>query len=164
LPHAPLEPHLLRAYLEHLEAEGHRLHAWLLGEMAATCGLDVRLSLPERALRDMSRLADLYWLTHLYLLDTRYLRAAPKNPNVAPWTEELLVATPWVVEQGHVELAAELAFCLQCAGEAGGGAHEALLALLAGRQHPEGHLEDAHGTAGALLAFAGAEERHPFPR
>lgn len=164
LPHAPLEPHPLRVYLEHLDGEGHGLYAWLLGEMAATCGLDVRLSIPARAMRDVSRVADLYWLTHLYLLDTRYLRAAPCHPDVAAWTEELLVATPWVVEQANVDLAAELAFCLQCVDEAAGGAHEALLALLAEHQRPDGRMEDAHATAGALLAFAGAEERPPFPR
>jgi D-amino peptidase len=161
LPHARLEPYLLQAYLEHLDGEGHGLHAWLLGEMAATCGLDARLSIPARAMRDVSRVADLYWLTHLYLLDTRYLRAAPRHPDAPAWTEELLVATPWVVEQGHVDLGAELAFCLQCVGEAGGGAHEALLALLEAHQQPDGCMEDAHATAGALLAFAGAEERHP---
>lgn len=164
LPHAPLEPHVLRAYLEHLDGEGDGLYAWLLGEMAATCGLDVRLSIPERAFRDASRLVDLYWLTHLYLLDTRYLRHPPSNPGATGWTEELLVATPWVVEQGNVDLAAELAFCLQCDGEAGGGAHESLLALIAEHQQPEGDLGgDDHATAGALLALAGAEERLSYP-
>jgi len=162
LPHARLEPYLLHAYLEHLDNEGHGLHAWLLGEMAATCGLDARLPIPARAMRDVSRVADLYWLTHLYLLDTRYLRAAPRHPDAPAWTEELLVATPWVVEQGDVDLGAELAFCLQCVGEAGGGAHEALLVLLEEHQQPDGCMEDAHATAGALLAFSGAEERHPF--
>jgi D-amino peptidase len=164
LPHAPLEPQALRAYLEHLDGEDYSLHAWLLGEMAASCGLDVRLSIPERAFRDSSHLADLYWLTHLYLLDTRYLRQAPRDPGVTGWTEELLVATPWVVEQGNVDLAAELAFCLQCGGEAGGGAHAVLLEMLAEHQQPEGDLGgDGHATAGALLALAGAEERLSSP-
>ncbi|WP_306818888.1 M55 family metallopeptidase [Archangium lipolyticum] len=164
LPHAPLEPEALRAYLEYLNGQDEGLHAWLLGEMAATCGMDVRLSIPERALRSTWRLADLYWLTHLYLLDTRYLRLPLKDPGAAAWTEELLVATPWVVEQGHVDLAAEVAFCLQCAGESGGGAHALLLSLLREHQRPDGAMEDAHATAGALLAFAGAEERHPSSR
>jgi D-amino peptidase len=171
LPHAPLEPPVLRAYLEHLDEEGHGIYAWLLGEMAATCGLDVRLSIPERALRDVSRLVDLYWLTHLYLLDTRYLRTPLTDSRAVAWTEELLVATPWVVAEGQVDLAAELAFCLQCAGEAAGGAHEALLALLSRHQQSDGRMCEgsseeesaddgtAHATAGALLAFAGAEER-----
>jgi D-amino peptidase len=170
LPHAELEPQALRSYLEHLDEEGHGLYAWLLGEMVASCGLDVRLSIPERALRDVSHLVDLYWLTHLYLLGSRYLRTPLEDARAAAWTEELLVATPWLVEQGHVDLAAEVAFCLQCVGESGSGAHEALLTLLAAHQRPEGHLCDdttgpspdesaAHATAGALLAFAGAEER-----
>ena len=34
--------------------------------------------------------------------------------------------------------------------------------LLEEHQQPDGCMEDAHSTAGALLAFAGAEERHPF--
>jgi D-amino peptidase len=164
LPQASLEPRALRAWLEHLDGEGHGLYAWLLGEMAATCGLEVRLPIPERALRDVSRLVDLYWLTHLYLLDSRYLRTPLADSRAAAWTEELLVATPWLVEQGHVDLAAEVAFCLQRAGEAGSGAHEALLALLAEHQRAEGDLGDAHATAGALLAFAGAEERQPLAR
>jgi D-amino peptidase len=175
LSHAPLAPSALRAYLESLDDEGHGLHAWLLGEIAASRGLDVRLPVPERAFRDMSRLVDLYWLTHLYLLDTRYLRAPLRDSHAAAWTEELLVATPWLLAQGHVDLAAEVAFCLQCAGEAGGGAHEALLRLLITHQQSDGRLSDgttglasdegaAHATAGALIAFAGAEERSPFPR
>ena len=175
LSHAPLAPSALRAYLESLDDEGHGLHAWLLGEMAASRGLDVRMLVPERAFRDLSRLVDLYWLTHLYLLDTHYLRAPLRDARAAAWTEELLVATPWLVEQGHVDLAAEVAFCLQCAGEAGGGAHEALLTLLVTHQQSEGRLSDgtlgpdsdagaAHATAGALIALLGAEERSPFPR
>jgi D-amino peptidase len=164
LPHGALEPEVLRAYLEYLNGQEEGLHAWLLGEMAATCGLDVRLSIPERPFRATWRLADLYWLTHLYLLDTRYLRVPLKDPGAAAWTEELLVATPWVVEQGQVDLAAEVAFCLQCAGEAGGGAHPILLSLLLEHQQPDGAMEDAHATAGALLALAGAEERHPSTR
>ncbi|HSP78068.1 MAG TPA: M55 family metallopeptidase, partial [Myxococcaceae bacterium] len=170
LPHPELAPAALRAYLEHLDEEGYGLYAWLLGEMAASCGVDVRLSIPERALRELSRLVELYWLTHLYLLDTRYLRAPLRDGRAAAWTEELLVATPWLLSEGHVDLAAEVAFCLQCAGEAGGGAHEALLSFLAAHQQADGRLSDetldasaeesaAHATAAALLAFAGADER-----
>ncbi|HEX8825843.1 MAG TPA: hypothetical protein VF794_38385, partial [Archangium sp.] len=168
LPHAPLDPPVLRAYLEHLDTEGHGIYAWLLGEIAASCGLDVRLSIPERALRGVSRLADLYWLTHLYLLDTRYLRTPPRDSRAVAWTEELLVATPSIVDQGQVDLAAEVAFCLQCVDEVGGGAHEALLSLLIAHQQSDGRLGEgegaAHATAGALLALAGAEERQSFQK
>jgi hypothetical protein len=63
-----------------------------------------------------------------------------------------------------------VAFCLQCAGEEEGGAHEMLLSSLAAYQREDGRLCDetldvsaeesaAHATAAALLAFAGAAER-----
>ncbi|OJH35944.1 DUF6895 family protein [Cystobacter ferrugineus] len=162
LPNRRLEPAALRAYLEHLDNEGYGLHAWLLGEMVATCGMDVRLPIPERVFRDLSRVMDLYWLTHRYLLDSRYLRAPVRAPDAAAWTEELRVATPWVLEQGNADLAGEVAFCLQCVGESRGGPHAALLTFLAERQRPEGDMEgNAHATATALLAFAGARERAP---
>ena len=162
LPNRPLPPDALRAYLTHLDEEGYGHYAWLLGEMVATCGVDVRLPIPARAFRDLSRVVDLYWLTHLYLLDSHYLRSPVSAPGAAAWTEELLVATPWVLEQGNVDLAGEVAFCLQCGGESGGGAHASLLTFLAEQQRPEGDMEgDAHATATALLAFAGSLERSP---
>jgi len=174
LSHAPPTEYTLRQYLQHLDGEGHGLYAWLLGELGAQCGVDMRLMFPERALRPYSHLMDLYWLTHLYLLDTRYLRHPLRSPQSAAWTEELLAATPWLVSERHVDLAAEFAFCLQCAGEQGGGAHEALLQLLAAHQQPDGRVleavgghaeeEAAHSTAGTLLAFAGAEERRKSRR
>ncbi|ATB30468.1 M55 family metallopeptidase [Melittangium boletus] len=156
---APLAPSSLRAYLERAGGEGQGLYAWLLGEMVAACGIDVRLSIPERAYRDVSRVADLYWLTHLYLLDSRYLRIPVRSPDAVAWTEELLAAAPWVREQGLVDLAAEVVFCLQCVEESGGGAHASLLSLLIERQDARGGLGDAHATAAALLALAGACER-----
>jgi len=174
LPHATLEPSALRAYLEHLDTEGHGIYAWLLGEIAASSGLEVRLSIPERALRDVARLADLYWVTHLFLLDTRYLRAPLTDSRAVGWAEELLVATPWVVAERNADLGAEVAFCLQCAGETAGGAHEALLALLSQQQQPDGRMGEgtadgpddgtAHATAAALICLAGAEERQPVQR
>ncbi|EPX57998.1 D-aminopeptidase dipeptide-binding protein DppA [Cystobacter fuscus DSM 2262] len=156
---APLAPAALRDYLLHLDDEGYGLHGWLLGEIAATRGVDVRLSIPERVFRGVSRRADLYWLTHLFLLDTRYLRSPPRAPDASAWTEELLAATPELIEGMDLDLAAEVVFCLQCVGESGGGAHESLLALLAACQRSDGAVGDAHSTAAALLAFAGALER-----
>jgi D-amino peptidase len=174
LSHPVPTEYTLRQYLQHLDGEGYGLYAWLLGELGAQCGVDMRLLYPERALRPYSYVMDLYWLTHLYLLDTRYLRTPLRSPQAAAWTEELLAATPWLVSERQVDLAAEFAFCLQCAGEQGSGAHEDLLALLAAHQQPDGRvLEDvggqaeenaAHSTAGTLLAFAGAEERRELRR
>ncbi|WNG23320.1 M55 family metallopeptidase [Cystobacter fuscus] len=159
LPTAPLAPAALRDYLLHLDDEGYGLHGWLLGEIAITRGVDTRLSIPARAFRGMSRRSDLYWLTHLFLLDTRYLRSPLLAPDASAWTEELLAATPELIEGLDLDLAAEVVFCLQCAGESGGGAHESLLALLAACQRPDGSVGDEHSTAAALLAFAGALER-----
>ncbi|MFY0583392.1 hypothetical protein ACN28S_62000 [Cystobacter fuscus] len=70
----------------------------MLGEIAITRGVDARLSMPARAFRGLSRRADLYWLTHLFLLDTRYLRAPLLSPDASAWTEELLAATPELIE------------------------------------------------------------------
>ncbi len=174
LSHPTPTEYTLRQYLQHLNGEGYGLHAWLLGELGAQCGVDMRLMFPERALRPYSYVMDLYWLTHLYLLDTRYLRTPLRSPQAPAWTEELLAATPWLVSERQVDLAAEFAFCLQCAGEQGSGPHEELLALLAAHQQPDGRvLEEvggqgeenaAHATAGTLLAFAGAEERRKLRR
>ncbi|WP_434386168.1 DUF6895 family protein [Melittangium boletus] len=162
LPNQPFPPDTLRTYLVALDEEGSGLHAWLLGEMAALRGLDVRLPIAPHAFRDVSRVVTVYWLTHLFLLDSHYLREPLRAPDAEAWTEELLVATPWVLGEGNVDLAGELAFCLQCAGETEGGAHAALLTFLAEQQQPGGDLMgDAHATAAGLLAFAGAAEHPP---
>lgn len=166
LRHPAPEPRGFARYLEHLHGSGYSIHAWLLGELQAACGLDERLYFPERPLRGHSRLGDLYWLTHLYLLDTRYLHAPLRERRAADWTEELLVAVPWLVAEQMCDLGAEVAICLQAAGEAAGGAHRMLLGFLAARQQPDGRVvdapdgdvaEQAHCTGAALLAFAGAE-------
>ncbi len=160
LPTRHLAPSHLRAYLEHLEQDGNAIYGWLLGEIVALCGVDVRLSIPPRPFREVSRLVDLYWLTHLYLLDSRYLRVPVRAPDAAEWTRELCDATPWVLEQGNADLAGELAFCLQCVGESESAPHAALVAFLVERQQPEGLAQgDAHAWATALLALAGARER-----
>ncbi len=161
-------PGQLRRYLELLEAEGLSIYAWLLGELALACGVDVRLPPAERPPRGGSFPVDLYWLTHLFLLDTHYLRRPPSDARVPEWIEELLLAAPRLIAEGQADLGAEVALCLQCAGEAGGGVHEALLELILRRQQPGGEVKDevpeeegpwelAHTTAVAMLALAGAE-------
>lgn len=170
LDHPAPEPLALTRYLEHLDGDGYGIHAWLIGELAAASGAAGRLSFPDRPLRGQSRAGDLYWLTHLYLLDSRYLRAQLGDPRAAAWNEELMVAAPWLAATGQADLGAEVAFCLQLAGEAGSGAHRLLLEMLVARQREDGRLLDqaseanpedtgAHTTAAALLALAGAEER-----
>jgi D-amino peptidase len=138
------------------------------------CGLTVPLVFPERPFKPHSRLLDLYWVTHLYLLDTRYFHAPLRGPKAREWTEELLGAVPWVLEERRLDLAGEVAFCLQAAGAAGSGEHRRLLEALARAQQPDGRVVDLtlgegqasqdemnHTTAAALIAFAGAEERRP---
>jgi D-amino peptidase len=158
----------LRRYLELLEAEGFSIYAWLLGELALACGMDVRLTSLERPPRGDSFPEDLYWLTHLFLLDTHYLHRPLSDARVPEWVEELLLFAPRLIAEGQADLGAEVALCLQCAGEAGGGAHEALLEMIVRRQQPSGEVKDvvaqeesawevAHTTAAAMLALAGAE-------
>jgi D-amino peptidase len=138
--------------------------AWLLWQMATQAGWCEPIAFPERALRRYSRNLDLYWLTHLYLLATRYLRA----PLPAGWTsdtEELLLAAPELIATRHLDLAAEVAVCLQLAGEDDSDEHRALLRALADGQEPDGTIHDrtvqrrtpisdSHTTAIALMALA----------
>lgn len=167
LPHEFPEREAFTRYLLHLDETGDSLYAWLLCELMKQCGLPVPLVFPERPFKPHSRLMDLYWVTHLYLLDTRYLHAPLQSPQAPTWTEDLLAAGPWLLEEHHLDLAAEVAFCLQVAGQAGSDTHRMILDALARAQQPDGRVLDTtigetpddavdHTTAVALLAFAGA--------
>jgi D-amino peptidase len=157
-------------YVLHLDETGDSLYAWLLFELMKGCGLLLPLFFPERPFKPHSRLVDLYQVTHFYLLDTHYLRAPLGSPEAPSWTEELLAAGPWLLEEHHLDLAAEVAFCLQTAGEAGSDTCQRILDALVRAQQPDGSVADttlgeeeedspvAHTTAAALLAFAGAQE------
>jgi hypothetical protein len=139
------------------------LHAWLMWEMATQIGLVERLSFPLRPLRERSRVHDLYCLTHLFLLATWFLR---RPLDVAEWAaeiEELLLAAPELVADQRFDLAAEVAFCLQLAGEGDSAENRAILAALVARQETDGTIknplpgvadEEAHTTGTALLALA----------
>ena len=170
LAHPAPDPASLRRYLASLDEQGYGTHAWMIGELAAACGVEARLPIPERPLRLHSHLIDLYWLTHLILFDTAYLVRRPASPRLPVWIEELLAGAPWALSIGHFDLAAELAFCLQSAGEAESPTHAQLLHGLLRRQSLDGRLGDegpagedpegvAHTTAAALIALAGAAER-----
>lgn len=159
-------------YLQHLDEQGAGLYAWLMGELMKACGLSVPFVFPERPFKSLSRLLDLYWVTHLYLLDTRYLRLPLRSPKAPEWTEDLVASAPWLIEERRFDLAAEVAICLQVAGKAGSDAHRMLLEALVREQQPDGGVLDttigevpgdqaAHTTAVALLAFTGAGEHLP---
>jgi D-amino peptidase len=144
--------------------------AWLMGEIAHQIGLPGRLSLPPRAFRRRHRLVDVLWLTHLFLLETRYLR----RPLPAGWggmTEELVLAVPYLLRDGHLDPAGEVALCLVAAGEDRAPEREVILSALAAHQQPDGSVSEpahlhpdagsrdrvhTHCTAVALLAFATA--------
>jgi D-amino peptidase len=136
---------------------------WLLGELAHQLGLPGRVSLADpRPLRRTHRLADLYWLTHLFLLETRYLRRPLPRSGFESMTEELLLAAPAVVAQHELDLAAELAFCMVAAGEAHAPERAHVLDALARAQAADGTVGEGerwhvtHSTSTALLAFATA--------
>lgn len=172
LPAVLPEPGAFMRYLAHLDQQGAGLYAWLMGELMKACGLSVPFVFPERPFKSLSRVLDLYWVTHLYLLDTRYLRAPLRSPDAAQWTEDLLASAPWLIEERRFDLAAEVVLCLQAAGKAGSEAHRMILDALVREQQPDGSVLDttigevpgeqtAHTTAVALLAFAGAGEHPP---
>jgi D-amino peptidase len=159
----------IHRYVLNLEETGDALYAWLLVELMKACGLFVPLFFPERPFKPHSRLLDLYQVTHLYLLDTHYLRSPLRSPQASSWTEELLAAGPWLLDEHCLDLAAEVAFCLQAAGQGGSDTCQLILDALVRAQQPDGSVADttlggmegsavAHTTAAALLAFAGAEE------
>ena len=166
---APLDGPALSRYVQDI-ASAHGLFAWLIGAEAALVGGPTPHSFPPRPFRARSRLADLYWLTHLVLLDTRFLRRPLDASLWAAEIEEMFLAVPWVGAERHLDIAAELAFCLEAAGETATGETRALLALLAAHQADDGRIlvaggagegDDAprvaaHASAAAAIAFAGA--------
>jgi D-amino peptidase len=165
------DPAQLGAYVEGLQTSHGPLWAWVFSELGKAIGV---ASLPEvspRACRGRSKLEDLYWLTHLVLFETRYLRRPLAARCLRAEVDELAQAAPWVIGDERLDLAAEVAFCLQAAGRRRAAAHRSLVALLARRQRPDGSLgeprqllesaqsalrREAHCTAAALVALAGA--------
>lgn len=160
---------VMAAYLQHLQERGHWIHAWLLAEMAHLLGAAPPRDLRERPLRSVSRLQDLYWLTHLFLLETDYLGQPLPVSGWESAVEELFLAVPWVLAGDHRDLAAEIALCLQLAGEQRSVEHAKLLDFITQRQEIDGSLLDGsmgdpaevyadHATGVALLVLAGAAE------
>lgn len=169
LPCEGPDPEDLQQYLEHMRATGFDTHAWLLGEMAAAHGIDVRLPYGPRPFRTHSRLLDLYWLAHEFLFATHYLHQPLAMNGRESYVEELFMAVPWLIDRGHVDLAAEVALCLQMAGEHAAPRHRELVEFLLRCQRDDGVLMDGsmgdppeimadHATGLLLLVQAGAQE------
>ncbi len=142
----------------------NQIFGWLMGELAHQLALPGRVLFPSsRPFRRLNRVADLYWVTHLFLLETRYLRQPLPRFGFESMTEELLLAAPMTVAQGELDLAAELAFCLVAAHEERAPERELILSALARAQASDGTVGDqgepwevTHSTCAALLAFATA--------
>jgi D-amino peptidase len=168
LPHPSPDRETLRAYLASLCDSGYLIYGWLLGEMARSLGVDARAGIPNRPFKSSSRLLDLYWLTHLYLIETRFLRRRLPRIGWDGRTKEIVLASYWIVGQHHVDLGAEAAVCLQLAGMRSSGQHQALLDLITEHCQADGSVIDpsideseentAHCTAASLIALAGAAE------
>lgn len=164
----------LGAMLWRLVISGDRIHAFILGEMAALLGVDARIPLGVRPYRGNDRTEDLYWLTHVLLIASRYLAEPACRNELAGPIAELSEAVPWVLESQQVDLAAELAICLQLVGEHRTPEHHALLALLESHTGSDGLVRDPsaaqlwfeladHATGAVLVALAGARDRHLRP-
>jgi D-amino peptidase len=169
LPAGELDLESLRDYVHHLHTDGAAVHAFIIAGMTQSLGVDVGMRFPERPLRGSSRLYDLYWLTHEFLFVTHYLRRPLPLAGWETRTEELLMAVPWLLRQGHADLAAEVALCLQLMGEHAAPRHRQLLDFLLTAQRTDGALLDGsmgdppelladHATGVVLLVLAGAQE------
>jgi hypothetical protein len=146
LPHPAPDREALQTALTWLK-EDHLIYAWLLGEIAARCGVDVRVPLAEeRPFRRGPKLHDAYFLTHLVLLDSDYLARPLSHPKAQQWGEELSALVPWLKRAPNLDLAGEVALCLRFMGLEARGA----LVLLTAAPIPD----DSHAQATGLLALA----------
>lgn len=146
LPHRLPDAEALRAALQRLADGDQLIYAWLIGEQAARCGVDVRIDAGVRPFRHRSRTHDAYWLTHLVMLDTDYFARPLRHPEAHEWGEALAELVPWLLKKPNDDLAGEVALCLHFMGR---GAPE-LLELLRSAA-PTG---DAHAQATVLLALS----------
>jgi D-amino peptidase len=154
-----------RSLAKYLAVAGSRygMFVWLLAELAAQVGFGgvPPVKVDPRARRATARKEDLYCVTHLFMLETRYFaRPVPRTPRFAALTEELIVAAPWAVAGEHVDLAAELVMCLAPAGELTSPEVRDLLALVAANQRPDGSVVDPSTAASKAAAGADAARRY----
>lgn len=147
LPHPRPDPARLRAALQTCVDESSLIYAWLLGEIAARCGVDVRVPLPRpRPYVGVSRLHDTYWLTHLPMLHTDYFAKPLTHPDAKDWADGLQSSVAWLAKNPNDDLAGEVALCLRVLGRD----PSAALALFRDHDVPE----DTHAQATALLALS----------
>jgi hypothetical protein len=156
----------LGVLLRQLASCGDDIYVYILGEMAALIGIESQIPLEDRPYRDDDRTEDLYWLTHVFLIASRFLAKPVRPEQLGHHIEELFLAVPWVIETEQVDLAAEMAICLQLVGEHSAAEHHALLGLVDKHTGDDGLVRDPsaddlwleladHATGAALLALAG---------
>lgn len=146
LPHPAPDRDALRTALQWLADDDQLLYAWLLGEQAARCGLDVRVEVGRRPFLHVSRLHDAYFLTHLVMLDTDYFAKPLTHPEAKDWGDALLELVPWLTRKPNDDLAGEVALCLRVMGRDTPAAR-----ALVERAGPT---PDAHAQATVLLAHS----------
>jgi hypothetical protein len=158
-----------KAYLDDLLLKkGEIKFAWLLGEMAYLIGLDVRLDYLKRDYRffkdHLNEFDYIYWLTHKFLIGTRYLQCSIPSFGFSSVTTELLSKVPWVIEEGSLDLAAEVAICLNLTQKANTLEYKSLVRMIVDNVNEDGSVIDplleetaysaAHTTAAAIIALA----------
>ena len=153
------KPEAVKAAVLASGRQSGELYGWLMGELAFPLGVEARVPLSQRwPFRD-ERVIHLYHLTHIVLIDTRYLMT-PVPEALVDELSELNGAMEELAAQRFWDLLGECVFCLARAGTPAPHAVEALLAA----QGPEGGFAEAdasprsaaHCTAVGVLALAGA--------
>lgn len=124
--------------LRRINDDGEGLYAWLLGEMAARAGVDVRVPFGERPFRD-EQTQDAYFLTHEVMLQSDYFAKKIRVFDASP----LIALVPWLEEEPDADLIGEVAACLKFLG----ADTTAVMKLVA-----QAEAFDAHSTATLLLA------------
>lgn len=96
--------------------DGELMYSWLIKEMiylvkAKTTKIDKRY----RPYKNKNKIYDLYWITHLIFLETNYFKKTLDYKSFSLEILELLGACDFLVCTKNMDLAAEVAICLDLA-------------------------------------------------
>ncbi|KAF0194131.1 MAG: D-aminopeptidase dipeptide-binding protein DppA, partial [bacterium] len=136
-----------KAYLEDLLLKkGEIKYAWLLGEMAYIIGLDVRQEYLKRDYRffkeHLSNIDYTYWLTHKFLLGTKYLQCPLPSFGFTSVTTELVNTVEWIIKEGSLDLAAEAAICLSLSQKTNSLEYKSLIKMIVDNINEDGTVID----------------------
>lgn len=141
-----------------------RLYGWLLAQLAAKLGR--RTAFAEQTMAEccVTPVEELYFATHELLLASDYCAQPLDAARFVVHAAQLKSRTKFVIDQGELDVGAEMAFCLTMLGRR----REAmrLVKWLRRHQQPDGAVSEPanerfdalHTTAAAALAFAATEE------